>query len=64
MPTHPQAGPGLLEHLQGPLRRLYQFRLDADYDLVPINRLHAEECVRTVQWAIAEIDQRIHGGHP
>jgi hypothetical protein len=63
MPTHPPAGPGLLEHLRGPLRRLYQFRLDADYDLVPINRLHAEECVQTVQRVIAEIDQRIQGGH-
>jgi len=47
MPTHPTTGPGLLEPLRLPLRRLYQVRLDADYDLVPVVRRGAEEAVQT-----------------
>jgi hypothetical protein len=64
MPTYPPTGPGLLEPLSGPLRRLYQFRLDADYDLVPISRLHVEECVQTAQRTIIEIAQRAQGAQP
>jgi hypothetical protein len=60
-PTHTLSGPSLLEHLRFPLHRLYQFRLDADYDLVPVSSASAEECVRTVQRTIAEIDQRTPG---
>ncbi len=63
VPTHPPTGPGLLEPLRGPLRRLYQFRLDADYDLVPLARHSAEEAVQTAQHTLAEIAQRTEGGH-
>ena len=63
-PTHPRTGPGLLENLRFSLHRLYQFRVDADYDLIPINATSAEECVRTAELTIAEIDQRVQGGSP
>ena len=61
-PTHPPTGPGLLEPLRLPLRRLYQVRLDADYDLVPITRASAEEAVHTAQQTLAAIPQRPQGG--
>jgi predicted amidohydrolase YtcJ len=62
-PTHPSTAPGLLEHLRGPLRRLYQFRLDADYDLIPLARHSVEEAVQTAQNTLAEIVQRTQGGY-
>ena len=58
-PAYPQTGPGLLEHLRFSLHRLYQFRVDADYDLTPINTNSAEECVKTAERTIAEIEQRV-----
>jgi uncharacterized protein (UPF0332 family) len=61
-PAYPQAGPGLLEHLRFSLHRLYQFRVDADYDLTPINATSAEECVKTAERTITEIEQRTQGG--
>lgn len=63
-PAHPATGPGLLEHLRLPLHRLYQFRIDADYDLIPLNTTSAEECVDTAERTIAEIERRVHGGNP
>jgi hypothetical protein len=63
-PAHPQTGPGLLEHLRFPLHRLYQFRVDADYDLIPINATSAEECIKTAERTLAEIDQRTQRGSP
>jgi uncharacterized protein (UPF0332 family) len=60
-PTHPPTGAGLLEHLRGPLRRLYQLRLDADYDMVPLARHSAEEALQTAQQTLAEILQRTQG---
>src|ERR1051325_2444741 len=60
-PAHPQTGPGLFEHLRFSLHRLYQFRVDADYDLTYIGINSAEECVRTVERTITEIDQRTQG---
>jgi hypothetical protein len=62
MPTHPTTGPGLLEPLRLPLRRLYQVRLDADYDLVPIVRHNAEEVVQTARQTLAAIAQHTQGG--
>jgi uncharacterized protein (UPF0332 family) len=63
-PIYPQAGPGLLEHLRFSLHRLYQFRVDADYDLTPISATSAEECVKTAERTIAEIEQKTQGGSP
>jgi uncharacterized protein (UPF0332 family) len=63
-PAHPQTGPGLFEHLRFSLHRLYQFRVDADYDLTYIGINSAEECVRTVERTITEIDQRTQGTTP
>ena len=63
-PVYPQTGPGLLEHLRFSLHRLYQFRVDADYDLTRIGTDSAEECVRTVERTIMEIDQRTQGATP
>jgi uncharacterized protein (UPF0332 family) len=62
-PAHPPTGPGLLEPLRFGLRRLYELRLDVDYDAVPISRASAEAGVQTVQQTLAEIDQRTQGGH-
>jgi len=61
-PTQPATGPGLLELLRMPLRRLYQVRLDADYDLVPIPRRRAEEAVQTAEQTLAAIAQHTSGG--
>ena len=36
-PAHPATGPGLLESLRFGLRRLYELRLDVDYDAVAIS---------------------------
>jgi uncharacterized protein (UPF0332 family) len=63
-PTHPSTGPGLLEHLRLPLNRLYQFRVDADYDLIPLDSASAEECIATAARTIAEIEQRAEGANP
>jgi uncharacterized protein (UPF0332 family) len=63
-PSHPQTGPGLLEHLRFSLHRLYQFRVDADYDLSRIGVNSAEECVRTAERTIMEIDQRAQKESP
>jgi len=62
MPTHSPTGPGLLELLRLPLRRLYPVRLDADYDLVPVMRRSAEEAVQTVLQTLAAIAQHAQGG--
>lgn len=63
-PTHPARSPGLLEPLRLPLRRLYQARLDADYDRLPIPRARAEEAVQTAQQTLTAITQRTQGGLP
>ena len=62
-PAHPLTGPGLLESLRFGLRRLYELRLDVDYDAVPISPASAAAAVQTVQRTLAEIDQRTEGGH-
>jgi uncharacterized protein (UPF0332 family) len=61
-PNHPLTGPGLLESLRFGLRRLYELRLDADYDAMPISQGSAAAGVHIVQRTLAEIDQRIPGG--
>jgi hypothetical protein len=58
-PAHPVTGPGLLEPLRFGLRRLYELRLDVDYDGGPISRASAEGGVQIVHRLLAEIDQRI-----
>ena len=63
-PTYPVIGPGLLEHLRFSLHRLYQFRVDADYDLTHINTSSAGECVKTAERTLAEIDQREQERNP
>jgi uncharacterized protein (UPF0332 family) len=63
-PAHPATGPGLLEALRFGLRRLYELRLDVDYDAVPISRASAEAGLQTVHRTLAEIDQRTQGGRP
>jgi hypothetical protein len=63
-PDHPHTGPGLLEALRFPLRRLYQLRIDADYTLMPLDAVSAEECTETATRTITEIEQRAHGDNP
>jgi hypothetical protein len=58
VPTHAPPGPGLREPLRFGLRRLYELRLDVDYDAVPISRASAETGTRSVQRTLAEIDHR------
>lgn len=60
-PAHSQTGPGLWEHLRFSLHRLSQFRIDADYDLTPIGFNSAEECIRTAEQTIMEIDRTTQG---
>jgi len=62
-PAHPPTGPGLLEPFRFGLRRLYELRLDVDYDAVPISRASAEAEVQMVHRTLAEIDQRTQGEH-
>lgn len=64
VPAHPATGPGLLEALRFGLRRLYELRLDVDYDAIPISRASAEAGLQTVHRTLAEIDQRTQGGRP
>jgi len=63
-PAHPSTGPGLLEPLRFALHQLYDLRLDADYDGVPIARASAEAGLRTAQRTLAEMQQRTQGGDP
>ena len=56
-PMHPPTGPGLMEPLRFALHRLYDLRLDADYDGISIARASAEECLRTAHRTLAEIQQ-------
>ena len=63
-PAHPHTGPGLLEPLRFPLRRLYQLRIDADYNLTPLDAASAGECIETMTRTISEIEQRAHGENP
>ena len=62
-PTHPATGPGLLESLRFGLRRLYDLRLNVDYDALPISRASAEAAIQTVYHTLAAIDQHTQGGH-
>jgi uncharacterized protein (UPF0332 family) len=62
--AYPPTGPGLLEHLRLPLHRLYQFRIDVDYDLIPLDSASAEECVAITERTMTEIEQRVQGGSP
>lgn len=63
-PAHLQTGPGLLEHLRLPLTRLYQFRLDVDYDVIPLSIARAEECVNIAELTITEVARRANGALP
>ena len=49
-------GPGLLEHLRLPLRRLYQARLQGDYDAVSLSKGVAETSIQTVEATIRVIE--------
>ncbi len=62
--AHPHTGPGLLEPFRFPLRRLYQLRIDADYNHMPLDAVRAGECIETVTRTIAEIEQRSRGENP
>ena len=61
-PAHPATGPGLLESLRFGLRRLYDLRLNVDYDGLPISRASAEAAIQTVQQTLVAIDQHTPGG--
>ena len=64
MPDHSPTGPDLVEYLRLPLHRLYQFRIDADYDLMPVDASSAGEGIETAARTMAEIEQRSDGEHP
>jgi hypothetical protein len=46
------------------MARKYQFRVDADYDLILLDSVSAEECMVTAARTIAEIEQRAEGENP
>lgn len=58
-PAHPPDAPGLLEHLRLPLRRLYDLRVDTDYDSEPIQAPVAERQIRLVDELVQEIRKRL-----
>jgi len=58
-PDHPPDSPGLLEHLRLPLRRFYDLRIEADYDLNPIDMAVAERQIKLAAQVIQEIRQRL-----
>ena len=60
-PNHPETGPGLLEPLRFSLHRLYQFRIDVDYDLTLMSARDAEECIETAERTILEIERLSEG---
>ena len=60
-PNHPETGPCLLEPLRFSLHRLYQFRIDVDYDLTLMSARDAEECIETPERTIVEIERLSEG---
>ncbi|MSQ48039.1 MAG: HEPN domain-containing protein [Deltaproteobacteria bacterium] len=60
VPTHPKAGPGLLEPLRRPLQWLYQKRIDVDYDIKPVTQTMALRAIEIAEQVHQEIQQ--HSG--
>ncbi len=63
-PDYPATGPGLFEDLRLPLRRLYQLRIDADYDIIPVSPGSTRFAVETAGRALQAITSGSSGGQP
>ena len=50
--------------LRLPLPRLYHFRLDVDYDVMPLSITWAEECVNIAELTITEVSRLANGARP
>jgi uncharacterized protein (UPF0332 family) len=62
-PAHPKTGPGLLEPVRRPLR-LYQKRIDVDYDMKPVSHTTAARAVQIAEHVCQEIERRSGGQSP
>lgn len=63
-PDYPSTGPGLFEDLRLPLRRLYQLRIDADYDLIPVTPDSAGFAIDSASRTLQAIMSSRPGGQP
>ncbi len=54
-PAHPKDSLGLLEQFRLPLRRLYTYRVNADYNLVEINEDTVKNMIETVDNVIKTV---------
>lgn len=57
-PDHQEAGPGLLEDMRLPLRRLYSYRIKSDYDAIAIDENNLAQLLRTVEHVINIIQEK------
>jgi uncharacterized protein (UPF0332 family) len=60
-PDFPSVGPGLFEDLRLPLRRLYQLRIDADYDLISVSAESARFAIETADRTLQAIRASLSG---
>ncbi len=57
-PEHSKAGPGLLEDLRLPLRRLYSYRIKSDYDAEDVNGHILLQLLKDVERMIRIIEEK------
>lgn len=57
-PGHPKIGPGLLEDKRFPLRKLYSYRIQSDYDAIDIDGDALKPLLRTVEQVITIIEEK------
>lgn len=57
-PEHSKTGPGLMEDLRLPLRRLYSYRIKSDYDAEDVNRHILWQLLKDVQRMIRIIEKK------
>jgi uncharacterized protein (UPF0332 family) len=57
-PEHPATGPGLLEDKRFPLRQLYVYRVQSDYEAKHINAHSVEYLLNVVEQIIAIVEEK------
>jgi uncharacterized protein (UPF0332 family) len=57
-PQHPKTGPGLLEDLRLPLRRLYSYRIKSDYDSEDVDRHNLLPLLKNVERMLSIIEEK------
>jgi uncharacterized protein (UPF0332 family) len=58
VPTHPPSGPGFFEDKRFPLRQLYAYRIQSDYDAIEIDENVTERMLEVVKQTIAMIEEK------